>query len=28
VSKVFAFTTCSYQTDNSRTVVYASPISQ
>lgn len=27
-SKAFAFATCSYQTDNSRTVVYASPISQ
>lgn len=27
-SKVFAFATCSYQTANSRTVVYASPISQ
>mgnify|MGYP000653530463 CR=1 FL=1 len=25
-SNVFAFTTCSYQTANSRTVVYASPI--
>ena len=25
VSKVFAFTTCSYQTANSRTVVYAVP---
>lgn len=27
-SKVFAFTTCSYQTANSRTAVYASPIGQ
>lgn len=27
-SNVFAFTTCSYQTANSRTVVYASPIAR